>query len=63
MHLGIALQTLGEREAGTARPEKAVAAFDACLMVLVSVWPDEWTRDTLRHRDDAQAETARRRPK
>ena len=31
MNLGIALQTLGERESGTARLEEAVAAYRAAL--------------------------------
>jgi hypothetical protein len=30
------LRTLGERESGTARLEEAVAAFDACLMMVSS---------------------------
>jgi hypothetical protein len=63
MSLGTALTMLGEREAGTARLEEAVAAFDACLTVVVSALPDEWVRDVRRHRDDAQAEFAHRRPK
>jgi hypothetical protein len=36
-NLGIALQTLGERESGTARLEEAVAAYRAAL--------EEWNRD------------------
>jgi hypothetical protein len=36
-NLGCALQTLGERESGTARLERAVAAYRAAL--------EEWTRD------------------
>ncbi len=36
-NLGNALQTLGERESGTARLEEAVAAYRAALT--------EWTRD------------------
>ena len=36
-NLGTALQTLGERESGTARLEEAVAAYRAAL--------EEWTRD------------------
>jgi hypothetical protein len=63
INLGNALQTLGSREAGTARLAEAVAAFDVCLTVVVYAWPDEWVRDVRRHRDDAQAEIARRRPK
>jgi hypothetical protein len=62
-NLGTALWTLGDREAGTARLEEAVAALDACLTVVMSAWPDEWVRDARRRRDDAQAEIARRRPK
>jgi hypothetical protein len=63
MNLGNALSTLGSREAGTARLAEAVTAFDACLTVVVSAWPDEWVRDVCRHRDDVQAEIARRRLK
>jgi hypothetical protein len=63
INLGNALQRLGSREDGTARLEEAVAAFDACLTVVVSAWPHEWVRDVRRQRDDAQAEIARRRPK
>jgi tetratricopeptide (TPR) repeat protein len=37
MNLGTALRVLGEREAGTARLEEAVAAFRAALQ--------EWTRE------------------
>src|SRR5262249_30110889 len=60
-NLGNALQALGKREAGTSRLEEAVEAFDACLMVVVSAWPDERVQAVRRHREDAQAEIARRR--
>jgi hypothetical protein len=63
VNLGAALATLGEREAGTARLEQAVAAFDACLTVVAFAWPDEKVRVVRQHRDDAQAQIARRRPK
>jgi hypothetical protein len=56
-NLGNALSTLGSREAETARLTEAVAAFDACLTVVVSAWPDEWVRDVCRHCDDAQVES------
>ena len=58
-NLGNALAALGKREAGTARLEEAVTAFDACLTVVVSVWLDEWIQDVRSRRDDAQAEIAR----
>ena len=53
--LGLALSALGSREAGTVRLEEAAAAFDACLTVVVSAWPDEWIRAVRESRDDAQA--------
>jgi hypothetical protein len=42
MNLGNALRVLGSREAGTARLEQAVEAFDASLTVITSVWPERW---------------------
>ncbi len=63
MNLGTALSTLGQRESGTARLEEAVEAFEACLSVTVSVWPNEWVQDVRTHRDDTQAEIARRATK
>jgi hypothetical protein len=48
-NLGNALQRLGEREDGTARLEEAVAAFEVCLMVVVSAWPDEWVQGVREH--------------
>ena len=61
-NVGNALWRLGERETGAARLEDAVAAFDACLTVVVSAWPDEWVRAVRMNRSDAEAEIARRRP-
>jgi hypothetical protein len=43
-HLGTTLMCSGERESGTARPEEAVAAFDAWLMVAEAAWPIERVR-------------------
>ena len=63
MNLGIALATLGEREAGTARLEEAVAAWDACLTVVGSAWPQEWVRSVRNRRDEAKAEITRRASK
>ena len=60
MNLGNALETLGERESGTARLEEAVAAFDACLTVTTSAWPVQWVRYVQGRRDETQAEIARR---
>src|SRR5262249_29063532 len=62
INLGGALKRLGEREAGTARLEEAVAAYDAGLTVLASVLPDEQLRAMRNARGDAQAEIAHRRP-
>ena len=62
-NLGNALQTLGERESGTARLEAAVAAWNACLEVTATVWPPEWVRDLQTRRDKTQAEIARRSAK
>jgi hypothetical protein len=44
-NLGAALLALGERESGTARLEEAVAAWDACLTVVVPAWPAEWVKN------------------
>jgi tetratricopeptide (TPR) repeat protein len=60
-NLGAALTTLGERESGTARLEEAVAAFDACLTVVETVWPAEWVQQVRSHRDETQAEIGLRR--
>ena len=62
-NLGNALWTLGERESGTARLEEAVAAFEAYLTVTASVWPVQWVRYIQTHRDETQAEIARRSAK
>jgi len=43
-NLGTALNTLGWRESSSARLEEAVAAFDACLTVGKTAWPEEWAR-------------------
>jgi hypothetical protein len=60
-NLGNALQTLGERESGTARLEEAVAAFAACLTVTETTWPSEWVQQARSHRDETLEELARRR--
>ena len=56
MNLGNALRTLGQRESGTGRLEEAVAAWEACLEVITSVWPPDWVRIVETRRDEAQAE-------
>jgi hypothetical protein len=58
-NLGLALSTLGDRESGTARLEEAGAAWDACLTVIISVWPSEWVQDVRARRDEAQSEIKR----
>jgi hypothetical protein len=59
-NLGNALWRLGERESGTARLEEAVAAFDACLTVMETAWPEEWVQEVRSHRDKTRAAIARR---
>ena len=58
--LGIALAVLGERESGTARLEEAVAAWELCLTVVESAWPQDWVQSVRKNRDEAQAEIRRR---
>jgi hypothetical protein len=60
-NLGTALRALGERDSGTAQLEEAVAAFDACLAVTETAWPEEWVRRVRSQRDKTQAEVIRRR--
>ena len=60
-NLGNALRALGERESGTARLEEAAAAFDACLAVTETAWPEEWVHRVRSHRDETRAEVIRRR--
>jgi hypothetical protein len=43
-NLGIALKVLGERESGTAHLTEAVAAWQACLTVTATVWPQAWVQ-------------------
>ena len=44
-----------------ARLEDAVAAFDACLAVTETAWPEEWVRRVRSHRDETRAEVIRQR--
>src|SRR5215472_11307314 len=60
-NLGNALRVLGERESRTAQLEEAVAAFDACLTVTETAWPEERVQQVRSHRDRTRAEIARRR--
>jgi hypothetical protein len=60
MSLGIVLAALGEREAGTVRLSEAVAAWDLCLTVGDSGWPQERAGLVRSARDQARAEIARR---
>jgi hypothetical protein len=46
---GNALVRLGEREIGTARLEQVVAAYDACLTVVETVWPPELVEQLRSH--------------
>jgi hypothetical protein len=59
-NLGNALATLGERESGTARLEEAVVAWEVCLTVTASAWPQSWVEDVRSHIARARAEEARR---
>jgi hypothetical protein len=60
MSLGVVLSALGERETGTARLVEAVTAWDLCLTVGDSGWPQERAGAVRSARDQAQAEIARR---
>ena len=62
-NLANALATLGERESGAARLEEAIVAFDACLTVTETAWPEEWVQQVRSHRDETRAEITRRRAK
>jgi hypothetical protein len=42
------------------RLEQAVAAYDACLTVVQTIWPPEWVQEVRSHRDEARAEITRR---
>ena len=60
MSLGVVLSALGERETGTARLVEAVTAWDLCLAVGDSGWPQERAGVVRSARDQTQAEIARR---
>jgi hypothetical protein len=60
MSLGVVLSVLGERETGTARLSEAVTAWNLCLTVGDSGWPQERAGLVRTARDQAQAEIARR---
>jgi tetratricopeptide (TPR) repeat protein len=62
-NLGLALATLGARESGTAHLTAAVAAWEACLTVTASNWPQAWVQQVRSHIDQARAESARRMAK
>jgi hypothetical protein len=59
-NLGAALVALGERESGTAHLEEAVAAWEACLTVTASIWPQASMQKVRSNIDQARAESARR---
>jgi len=56
----MALERLGERESGTARLEQAVAAYDACLTLVETVWPAEGVQQVRSAREQTRAEISRR---
>ncbi len=60
-NLGLALWMLGKREAGTARLEEAVTAYDAALAVLVSASAHHDAQDCRANRDDTLTLLAQRR--
>jgi hypothetical protein len=59
-NLGSALETLGERESGTARLEEAVSAYDAALEVFVPAAADYYMNVCRNNRARAQALLAER---
>ena len=59
-NLGLALATLGAREGGTLHLEEAVAAWEVCLTVVASAWPQDWVQEVNSHVDRARAEIMRR---
>jgi len=59
--LGIALEGLGERESGTAHLTEAIAAWEACLTVATTTWPEASVQDV--RSQQARAENARRMAK
>jgi hypothetical protein len=62
-NFGDTLWTLGERDSGTARLQQAVSAWEACLTVTETAWPEEWVLQVRSHRDETRAEIARRTTK
>jgi hypothetical protein len=60
-NLGTALETLGERERGTARLEEAVVAYDAALTVFVPARADYYTGICRANRDRALARLTERK--
>jgi hypothetical protein len=60
-NLGNALRILGEREAGTARLEEAVAAYRAALEVGEGAWPASWVQGARARIVEVEKEIARRR--
>jgi hypothetical protein len=59
-NLGAALQTLAERESGTARLEEAVAAYQAALEILEPSQATYYVGGTQRNLARAEAELASR---
>ena len=67
-NLGVALQTLGERESGTAGEQEsgtahlqeAVAAWEACLTVTASAWPSQWVQSVKTRLGETRAEIEQR---
>jgi tetratricopeptide (TPR) repeat protein len=59
--LGNSLKALGERESGTTTHlTEAVAAWEACLTVVESTWPQTWVQNVHAHIDQARAQNSLR---
>ena len=54
--LGEALESLAERESSTALLQDAVAAWEACLTVTATTWPEPWVQEVRSHIERAQSQ-------
>jgi hypothetical protein len=50
----------GKAGAGPRGLEEAATAFDACLTVTGTAWPEEWARQVRSHRDETCVQITRR---
>lgn len=58
-NLGNALAVLGERENNVAKLREAMAAWEACLTISETAWPQEWVQWVRGRRNQTQLEIAR----